>query len=52
MRFCNNKLAEITSFVFLDKDSYFNLTHGIKKEALYLHVFFYVSMCVIVNKEV
>ena len=39
-------------FCFFDKVEYLNLTHGIKEDAFYLHIFFYVSMCVIFNKEV
>ena len=36
MRFYNNKIAGIPSFVFWDKVDYFYLSHVIKKETIYL----------------
>ena len=38
MTFCNSKLAGITSFAFCDKVDYFNFSHLIKKETIYMFI--------------
>ena len=36
MRFCNNELADISSLFFSDKVDYFNLSHFMKKDTIYM----------------
>ena len=36
MKIFNNKLANITTFVFWDKVDYFDFSHVIKKETIYM----------------
>ena len=42
MKIFNNKLANITTFVFWDKVDYFDFSHVIKKETIYM---FCASLC-------
>ena len=48
--YVHNKLADITSLVFLEKANYFSLKHVIKRQLICIS--FDVSLAVIVNKEV